>query len=209
MGCYAHLTEDERDQIGMLRAAGHSLGAIAKALGRAKCTVSRELRRNALPSGRYSPLHAAGAYMSRRQREAVLETDLPLQACKPLSAIAWPRAGTRSRSRDGSKQAMSAAYGPSAARPSMPSSIVPARRRRLSGATNPSPQTTPAAPGAAITGHDPKSDFDPRQAGHDRHPKGGRALGRRSHHLQAHSTLKWTRGAGPLDTVSSLEADRS
>ena len=108
MGCYAHLTEDERDQIGILRAAGHSLGAIAKALGRAKCTVSREVRRNALPSGRYSPLHAAGAYMSRRQREAVLETDLPLQAFvrhrlaegwSPEQIAGWLKAGRERRLR--------------------------------------------------------------------------------------------------------------
>jgi len=108
MGCYAHLTEDERDQIAMLRMAGRSLGAIAKALGRAKCTVSRELRRNALPSGRYSPLHAAGAYMSRRQREAVLETDLPLQAFvrhrlaegwSPEQVSGWLKAGHERRLR--------------------------------------------------------------------------------------------------------------
>src|SRR5205807_4861838 len=41
-----------------MRAAGRSICAIAGALQRAKSTVSRELRRNALPSGRYSPLHA-------------------------------------------------------------------------------------------------------------------------------------------------------
>ena len=35
------------------------------ALGRAKATISRELQRNALPLGGYSPLHAAGAYQSR------------------------------------------------------------------------------------------------------------------------------------------------
>ncbi len=62
----------KRDQIAALKAAGRSIGAIAKAVGRAKSTVSRELRRNALPSGRYSPLYAAGAYQRRRRREAVL-----------------------------------------------------------------------------------------------------------------------------------------
>jgi IS30 family transposase len=36
MRSYAHLSEDERDQIGVLRAAGRSMGAIARALGRAK-----------------------------------------------------------------------------------------------------------------------------------------------------------------------------
>jgi len=75
MRFYWHLSEDERDQIGILRAAGHSIGVIARALGRAKTTISRELRRNALPSGGYSPLHAGGAYMLRRRREAILERE--------------------------------------------------------------------------------------------------------------------------------------
>ena len=51
MRSYSHLSEDERDQIGVLRAAGRSMGAVARALGRAKATISRELQRNALPSG--------------------------------------------------------------------------------------------------------------------------------------------------------------
>src|SRR3954449_4395533 len=70
---YSHLLAEERDQIAALKAAGRSIGAIAKAVGRAKSTVSREVRRNALPSGRPSPLYAAGAYQRRRRREAVLE----------------------------------------------------------------------------------------------------------------------------------------
>ena len=79
MAGYPHLSEDERDQIGLLRAAGRSIGAIARHLGRAKSTISRELNRNALPSGGYSPLHAAGAYILRRRRDAVLDTNKPLQ----------------------------------------------------------------------------------------------------------------------------------
>ena len=58
MRSYSHLSEDERDQIGVLRAAGRSIGAIARALCRAKTTVSRELQRNALPSAgirRFTP----------------------------------------------------------------------------------------------------------------------------------------------------------
>ena len=38
MRSYSHLSEDERDQIGVLRAAGRSMGAIARALGRAKAS---------------------------------------------------------------------------------------------------------------------------------------------------------------------------
>ena len=70
---YSHLSGDERDQIGVLRAAGRSIGAIARALGRAKATIF--LQRNALPLGGYSPLHAAGAYQLRRRREAILERE--------------------------------------------------------------------------------------------------------------------------------------
>ena len=77
---YSHLLDDERDQIAVMRSAGYSVSAIAGALRRAKSTVSRELRGDALPSGRYSPLHAAGAYQLRRRREAILEKDHRLRA---------------------------------------------------------------------------------------------------------------------------------
>ena len=54
MRCYSHLSDDEREQIGLAKALGHSIGAIAQAVGRPKSTISRELSRNRLPSGRYS-----------------------------------------------------------------------------------------------------------------------------------------------------------
>ncbi len=74
MRSFSHLSEDERDQIAVLQASGRSIGAIAKALSQAKSTVARELSQNSLPSGRYSPLHAAGACQLRRRREAALAT---------------------------------------------------------------------------------------------------------------------------------------
>jgi IS30 family transposase len=55
MRCYSHLSDDEREQIGLAKALGHSIGAIAQAIGRPRSTVWRELSRNRLPSGRYSP----------------------------------------------------------------------------------------------------------------------------------------------------------
>ena len=64
---YSHLSDDEREQIGLLKVLGHSIGAIARAIRRPKSTISRELSRNRLPSGRYSLLHAAGAYQLRRR----------------------------------------------------------------------------------------------------------------------------------------------
>jgi IS30 family transposase len=99
---YSHLLVEERDQIAALKAAGRSIGAIAKAVGRAKSTVSRELRRNALPSGRSSPLHAAGAYQRRRRRDAVLERDRRLrdfvgdrlaEGWTPEQIAGWLKAG--------------------------------------------------------------------------------------------------------------------
>ena len=79
MRCYSHLSDDEREQIGLARTLGHSIGTIAQAIGRPKSTISRELSRNKLPSGRYSPLHAAGAYQLRRRREALIERDRALR----------------------------------------------------------------------------------------------------------------------------------
>jgi IS30 family transposase len=78
MSGYSHLTVEERDRIAGLKAGGLSLRAIARALGRAASTISRELRRNSLDSGRYRPQVADGSYRLRRQRRAGLETDTKL-----------------------------------------------------------------------------------------------------------------------------------
>ena len=108
MRSYSHLSEDERDQIGVLRAAGRSMGAIARALGRAKTTISRELRQNALPLGGYSPLHAAGAYQLRRRREAILEREAALrlfvgdrlaEGWTPEQISGWLKSGNEPRLR--------------------------------------------------------------------------------------------------------------
>jgi transposase, IS30 family len=70
-----HLRLEERERLAAFRAEGLSLRASAARLGRAASTVSRELRRNALPKGGYLPVHAEGCYLERRQRPAVLERD--------------------------------------------------------------------------------------------------------------------------------------
>src|SRR4051812_44899205 len=70
-----HLTMEERERLAALKAEGLSLRGIARELGRAASTVSRELRRNALPRGGYLPVHAEGCYLERRQRQAILECD--------------------------------------------------------------------------------------------------------------------------------------
>src|SRR3954469_25675056 len=73
-----HLELEERERLAALKAEGLSLRAIARRLGRAASTISRELRRNALPKGGYLPVHAEGCYLARRQRPAVLERDAKL-----------------------------------------------------------------------------------------------------------------------------------
>src|SRR5689334_24825482 len=70
-----HLELEERERLAELKAEGLSLRAMARALGRAASTVSRELRRNALPKGGHLPVHAEGCYRERRQRPAVLGRD--------------------------------------------------------------------------------------------------------------------------------------
>src|ERR1700761_817789 len=100
---YSHLSDDEREQIGLAKALGHSIGVIAQAIGRPKSTISRELSRNKLPSGRYSPLHAAGAYQLRRRREALIERDRALDRLAagwtPEQISGWLKGGNQRRLR--------------------------------------------------------------------------------------------------------------
>ncbi|SNY93003.1 Transposase and inactivated derivatives, IS30 family [Cohaesibacter sp. ES.047] len=102
MPCYSHLSIDEREQISTLRHSGHSIGSIGELVGRCKSTISRELSRNRLPSGRYSPSHADGSYMLRRQRLAILEDDEKLgqfvrdrlsEGWMPEQIAGWLKAG--------------------------------------------------------------------------------------------------------------------
>ena len=94
---YSHLSDDEREQIGLLKVLGHSISAIARALRRPKSTISRELSRNRLPSGSYSPLHAAGAYQLRRRREALIEKDRAMSSGRTIQTSAQPPSASRSR----------------------------------------------------------------------------------------------------------------
>jgi IS30 family transposase len=45
---YSHLSDEEREQIGLLKVLGHSIGTIARAIRRPKSTISRELSHNRL-----------------------------------------------------------------------------------------------------------------------------------------------------------------
>ncbi|MCZ6666956.1 MAG: helix-turn-helix domain-containing protein, partial [Gammaproteobacteria bacterium] len=40
MGCYRHLMRDDREEIAALRAAGHSMRAVAAAVGKAPSSIS-------------------------------------------------------------------------------------------------------------------------------------------------------------------------
>lgn len=71
--CYQQLCDAERKAIGRLHAAGQSLRQIAATLVRAPSTISRELRRNSLPSRhwparRYSAERAIELTRRRRRR---------------------------------------------------------------------------------------------------------------------------------------------
>jgi len=64
---YVHLSADERMLIYQWQREGLSQAEIARRLGRDRATVSRELRRNAIPAG-YLPDVAQRRYQARRQR---------------------------------------------------------------------------------------------------------------------------------------------
>ncbi|MBI5236893.1 MAG: IS30 family transposase [Deltaproteobacteria bacterium] len=67
---YLHLSLSERDLITTMLAEGKSLGEVAKALGRSKSTVSRELKRNATPAYRLYMSHRAHGRAEERKKQA-------------------------------------------------------------------------------------------------------------------------------------------
>ena len=102
METYRHLSCEDRDQIAVLLVAGHNNTSIARILGRSPSTISRELKRNSLQNGRYSAQIADGAYMHRRQRNAVIERDERLalfvrdrlaEGWSPQQISGWLRSG--------------------------------------------------------------------------------------------------------------------
>ena len=74
---YKHLSADERSAIHRGRSQGHSLRAIAAALGRPASTVSREVARNAGGAG-YDPSSAQQGYRQRRRGRRKLAPGTPL-----------------------------------------------------------------------------------------------------------------------------------
>lgn len=67
MSHYKHLTRFEREKLLYFLALGDSVTKIAKALGRSKSTISRELRRNSGKDG-YLPVNAEAKYRKRRKK---------------------------------------------------------------------------------------------------------------------------------------------
>lgn len=65
--CSRYLSLQEREQIYALHQTGESMNAIARSLGRAVSTISRELRRNNSPLG-YQPYSAHRQSVARRPR---------------------------------------------------------------------------------------------------------------------------------------------
>src|SRR3954452_8824062 len=87
-----HLRLEERERLAALRAEGLSLRAIAARLGRAASTLSRELRRNALPRGGSLPVRAEGWTASRGVEGWDQNITRP-RACRSLPCRPAPRPG--------------------------------------------------------------------------------------------------------------------
>ena len=94
----------------LAKALGDSIGAIAQAIGRPKSTISRGVSRKKPPSGRDSPLHAAGAYQLRRRREALIERDTA--PYEPSLSTASRRGGPRSTFPAGRREETNVVCGP-------------------------------------------------------------------------------------------------
>ena len=62
---HTHLKRDQRIALGALRRAGHNQSFIADQLGVHRSTISRELKRNRMQSGKY---HARNAHNQARDR---------------------------------------------------------------------------------------------------------------------------------------------
>lgn len=87
MSHYTHLSTLEREKIGELQRNGIGVRSIAKKLGRSPATISRELRRNTPPKGKYYGCVAQQLYKRRRKacgRKALLANQELLLVVKRL-----------------------------------------------------------------------------------------------------------------------------
>ncbi|CAA6603672.1 transposase (fragment) [Rhodospirillaceae bacterium LM-1] len=76
---YDQLDLDDRIEISRLRENGMSFQGIGRLMGRSASTISRELRRNALPKSGYKPASADRMALSRRRRLSRIERLNPLR----------------------------------------------------------------------------------------------------------------------------------
>ncbi len=87
---YTQLDIDERYELFRLREAGVAQKEMALLMNRLESTISRELRRNALPKGGYRPGSADRIAQSRRRRCSKLERLNPLgQQVRDRLAMGW------------------------------------------------------------------------------------------------------------------------
>jgi len=87
---YTQLDIDERYELYRLHEAGIAPGKIAMMLGRSASTISRELKRNALPKSGYRPGSAERIALSRRRRCSRIERLNPLgQHIRDRLAMGW------------------------------------------------------------------------------------------------------------------------
>ncbi len=90
---YKHLSQEEREIIANLLSEGSSLADIAKAVGRDKSTISRELNRNSPPERRrYVPCRAhtrARERKTKANKHERLKNDLVRQYVKDSLAAGW------------------------------------------------------------------------------------------------------------------------
>jgi IS30 family transposase len=85
------LSEDERVQIADLHRAGLSGREIARRLGRAPSTISRELRRNATPAKGYRPFEAHRRATGRRARDHRRRVDTNLELLGMIAELLTQR----------------------------------------------------------------------------------------------------------------------
>ena len=77
---YDQLDIDERYELYRLHEAGTAVREIGRLMGRSSSTISRELRRNALPRGEYKPGSADRIALSRCRRLSRIERLNPLRS---------------------------------------------------------------------------------------------------------------------------------
>jgi IS30 family transposase len=87
---FDQLNIDERYELYRLREDGKGVREIGRMIGRSGATISRELRRNALPRGEYKPASADRIALSRCRRKSRIERLIPLRSYVDDSlAMGW------------------------------------------------------------------------------------------------------------------------